>query len=718
MADTLETLEIEVKHNTTGAESAINRLADSVRGLQQALAPTLKDMREFASLLSKVGGKVNGAMPKSKSTGSPLSAELQEQIANAGKLEVEVHKAAEAGLKMEEAFQSGDESAAWKAREQELGAIARAAKEAQKPLAQTGKSLESVGKSASKSLKPLANFISSLKRIAFYRFIRTIIKAITQAFTEGLQNAYAFSDAIATEGHRFSEALDSMSTAGNTMKNQLGSAFIALLAAIAPIVNQIIALIVKLADFISQIFSAFTGSTYLKATDMPTKWADAAKGAAKAAKEWKNQLLAFDEINRLEEPSDSGGGGSGSGADPFSMFQDTPINDRIKAIVDTIKAHLNDLEMFAGGALLGLGLVLLFTGANIPLGLGLIAAGAVVLAKKLTENWGKITENVENALSAVETVASGLLVGIGLALALSGANIPLGLGLIAGGITLGAAAMLNWDEIPNRIKAVIAGIMIAVGVAALAIGAVLAFSGANIPLGIGLIAVGALALGSVALVGWEYIPEKIRSVLSTLMTIVGGFLVAIGLLLVLTGAGIPLGLGMILAGGGLLAASLPFSGQEIINAVKSVLNALTSMFWGFINWCIDGVKSFIEWIKSALEGIATLRSRAQAAREETAARFGVVDFGGYAADGGYFESGQMFIARESGAGAELVGNIGGRTGVASNDDILNGIRQGVFEAVSAAMNGGGQAVDVKVYLDSRQIKTGQERLNRAMGVSG
>ena len=30
----------------------------------------------------------------------------------------------------------------------------------------------------------------------------------------------------------------------------------------------------------------------------------------------------------------------------------------------------------------------------------------------------------------------------------------------------------------------------------------------------------------------------------------------------------------------------------------------------------------------------------------------------------------------------------------------------------------GQAVDVKVYLDSRQIKTGQERLNRAMGVSG
>jgi hypothetical protein len=78
----------------------------------------------------------------------------------------------------------------------------------------------------------------------------------------------------------------------------------------------------------------------------------------------------------------------------------------------------------------------------------------------------------------------------------------------------------------------------------------------------------------------------------------------------------------------------------------------------------------------------------------------------------------MFVAREN--GPEMVGTIGGRTAVANNDQIIEGIRQGVFEAVSAAMaNGNGYVPEIinKVYLDSREIKTGQQRLNRAMGVS-
>jgi hypothetical protein len=74
----------------------------------------------------------------------------------------------------------------------------------------------------------------------------------------------------------------------------------------------------------------------------------------------------------------------------------------------------------------------------------------------------------------------------------------------------------------------------------------------------------------------------------------------------------------------------------------------------------------------------------------------------------------MFIARE--AGPEMVGTIGGRTAVANNDDIVAGIRDGVFEAVSAAVSGMGGDQIVKVYLDSREIRVGQQRLNRAMGV--
>jgi hypothetical protein len=83
------------------------------------------------------------------------------------------------------------------------------------------------------------------------------------------------------------------------------------------------------------------------------------------------------------------------------------------------------------------------------------------------------------------------------------------------------------------------------------------------------------------------------------------------------------------------------------------------------------------------------------------------------ATGGFPEDG-LFMANHG----ELVGSFSnGRTAVANNDQIVEGIRQGVFEAVSAAMaNNGTSEPVVKVYLDSREIRTGQQRLNRAMGV--
>ena len=55
------------------------------------------------------------------------------------------------------------------------------------------------------------------------------------------------------------------------------------------------------------------------------------------------------------------------------------------------------------------------------------------------------------------------------------------------------------------------------------------------------------------------------------------------------------------------------------------------------------------------------------------------------ATGGFVDAGQMFIARE--AGPELVGNIGRKTAVANNDQIISGIEAGVYRAVVAANSG-------------------------------
>lgn len=92
------------------------------------------------------------------------------------------------------------------------------------------------------------------------------------------------------------------------------------------------------------------------------------------------------------------------------------------------------------------------------------------------------------------------------------------------------------------------------------------------------------------------------------------------------------------------------------------------------------------------------------------------------ATGGFPETGQMFIARE--AGAEMVGNIGRRTAVANNDQIVAGIASGVAEANNESnallreQNSLLRAMLEKesgVYLDGKSITKSVEKHQRERG---
>ena len=71
------------------------------------------------------------------------------------------------------------------------------------------------------------------------------------------------------------------------------------------------------------------------------------------------------------------------------------------------------------------------------------------------------------------------------------------------------------------------------------------------------------------------------------------------------------------------------------------------------------------------------------------------------ATGGFPDMGEMFIARE--AGPELVGNIGRKTAVANNDQIISGIEAGVYRAMVAANansnSGGTQTIRIINEID-------------------
>lgn len=75
----------------------------------------------------------------------------------------------------------------------------------------------------------------------------------------------------------------------------------------------------------------------------------------------------------------------------------------------------------------------------------------------------------------------------------------------------------------------------------------------------------------------------------------------------------------------------------------------------------------------------------------------------------------MFIARE--AGPELVGNIGGRSAVANNDQIVEAVSMGVYQAVSAAMSSGGDgdSTRITINLDGEKIYDNQQKIARNRG---
>ena len=91
----------------------------------------------------------------------------------------------------------------------------------------------------------------------------------------------------------------------------------------------------------------------------------------------------------------------------------------------------------------------------------------------------------------------------------------------------------------------------------------------------------------------------------------------------------------------------------------------------------------------------------QAKSLESLSPFKNINFSGGYSVGGFPNTGSLFMARENGI-TELVGNFGGRTGVANNQQIIDGIRQAAYEGFKMAMaeqRGVSSATNVNVTLE-------------------
>lgn len=380
------------------------------------------------------------------------------------------------------------------------------------------------------------------------------------------------------------------------------------------------------------------------------------------------------------------------------------------SIQDALASPLSRVGLLVSGATLALGAILAFSGC-MPLGIALMAIGATSLVSVMALNWNGLSDEIQNVIAIITTVVSVAFLAIGAALAFSGANIPLGLVLLAAGaVTMGTAIMPNWNDLSDNVQQKISMITTVVGGALLAVGAILALSEVALPLGLGLMAAGALSLGAAATLNWDFVVNSIKKVVSVITGILSGALIVLGVLLCLSGAGVGLGLAVLAAGLSLSYAAWTLDDNPITRFVRQMANSII----GLVNGVIDAINDMfhIQFNGLSVMGITLI----------PAFDIRLVDIPHipFFEDGGFPNEGQLFIARE--AGAEMVGAMGRRTAVANNDQIVEGIsagvsvaNDGVIAAIYALLNVV-EEKDFSVNIGDNQIGESYDRYNRARGV--
>ncbi|MBR4723480.1 MAG: hypothetical protein IK072_01940 [Clostridia bacterium] len=450
-------------------------------------------------------------------------------------------------------------------------------------------------RSISSIAQPMKSIGGRIANIFSYRAIRFAMHQITQAFKEGINNAYEYSKAV---GGSFSGSMDRLATSALYLKNSLGGLLAPLVASLAPVVEWIIDKISIVLNYVNQFVSALSGkTTWLKAKEYSVQYANsatkagkAAANAGKSATKSANQVanavkkatLGIDELNMIEKKKSgkASGGGSGIGGgggintpDYSKMFEEIPIDS---GILNMFKSNLFEIRALVDAALFTIGAVLLFSGHPL-LGIGLMIYAGADYVKNVSENWDYVKQKLQGPMGIFASIAGATAILLGSVLLFSGNPLTMGLGL--GLIFMGASSIAlsisaNWDYIQEKLKGPLGTFTKIAGAVAVLFGTLLLFSGNPLLTGLGfgllLLGLGGIALAVTA--DWGWAPNKIGSILKDIVAILGAVgVAAIGIGILLCCAQIwGLGLGMIASGAAMVFSALSFNPQGFANVLGSI----------------------------------------------------------------------------------------------------------------------------------------------------
>jgi hypothetical protein len=145
--------------------------------------------------------------------------------------------------------------------------------------------------------------------------------------------------------------MDRLSTSALYLKNSLGALVAPIINALAPAIDIIVDKFVDFLNVITETIATLSGAaTWTKALKYPKQYADAMDGAAGSAKALRATLLGFDEINRLDDATKGARGAAADMLDYSKMFEEVDT-EGISGLWDKVfGVGKTKFGVFAGGA--------------------------------------------------------------------------------------------------------------------------------------------------------------------------------------------------------------------------------------------------------------------------------------------------------------------------------------------------------------------------------
>lgn len=258
----LDDLKIKISVDPEQAKRGIKTIADALDAMAKGSSKTAQAIRNITAQLDDMGEKSVEASTKTEESAEKTSSAL----ARIGEY----------------------------AKRAATGGVSLLAKGLTAPFRLAGNVIQGV-------VGKITTLWQAIKRVAFYRLIRTAIKEVTQALREGITLLVEWDRVYGNNTSRAAQTTDELAAKWREVKKSLGAAAMPLIQIVQPALEAIMQSVINLANVANQTLRSLQGySTYIKATDKGFK------SAVGSAKELKRILFGFDELNVL--PSANGGG--------------------------------------------------------------------------------------------------------------------------------------------------------------------------------------------------------------------------------------------------------------------------------------------------------------------------------------------------------------------------------------------------------------------------